>query len=290
MASLDGARSYLFVPATDAHRVDKALASAAHAVILDLEDAVAEGGKAQARELVAKRLRGPRPRGAQLVRINGLDTAHARADLAALDGLALDGVVVPKAEPQPLQGLAPSGPPVIALVETAIGLRRAFETASRPRVTALMLGVVDLAAQLGVTPGPDQRELLHARSGLVVDAIAAGIRAPIDGPCTAIGDEEALRGETVAAKALGFAAKACIHPNQLEACTTCSRPPTTRSRGRAGSSPPPRAAAARSPSTGRWSTRRSSPVRGGCSPARNLGPTHASSGRSRGICGAWSRL
>src|SRR4051812_35585341 len=217
MSALDGAISYLFVPASDLRRIDKALASDAHAVIVDLEDAVAETAKDDARRVVAERLREPRPGGgAQLVRINGLDTAHARADLEALDGLALDGVVVPKAEPQPLQGLAPSGPPVIALVETAIGLRRAFETASRPRVTALMLGVVDLAAQLGVTPGPDQRELLHARSGLVDDTIAAGIRAPIDGPCTAIGDKEALRGETVAAKALGFAAKACIHPNQLE--------------------------------------------------------------------------
>ncbi len=215
MASLDGARSYLFVPATDAHRVDKALARAAHAVVVDLEDAVAEEGKVQARKLIAARLRMPRPRGAQLVRINGLDTAHGRADLQAVDGLALDGIVVPKAEPQPLQALAPSGPPVVALVETATGLRRAFETASRPRVTALMLGNVDLAAQLGVTPGPDQRELLHARSTLVVDAIAAGIRGPIDGPCTAIGDEEALRRETLAAKALGFAAKACIHPAQL---------------------------------------------------------------------------
>ena len=216
MATLDAVRSYLFVPATDDHRVDKALASGAHAVVVDLEDAVAEDRKDEARALVRERLRAPRPRGAQLVRINGLDTAHARADLEAIDGLALDGIVVPKAEPQPLQGLPPSGPPVIALVETAIGLRRAFELASRQRVTQLMFGNVDLAAQLGATPGPDARELLLARSALVVDSIAAGLPGPIDGPCTAIGDDSALRGETVAAKALGFTAKICIHPNQLD--------------------------------------------------------------------------
>lgn len=217
MAPLDDLRSYLFVPATDAHRVDKALASDAHAVIVDLEDAVPEAGKDDARRLVAERLRERRPPGAQLVRINGLDTAHARADLEALEGLALDGVVVPKAEPQPVYSLAPSGPPVVALVETASGLRRAFETATRPRVAKLMLGVVDLAAALGATPGPDGRELLHARSALVVDSVAAGLGGPIDGPCTAIGDEDALRAETVAAKAIGFAAKACIHPAQLAA-------------------------------------------------------------------------
>jgi citrate lyase beta subunit len=216
MAGLHPARSYLFVPATDARRVDKALASDAHAVIVDLEDAVAEDAKDDARRLVAVRLRTPRAGGgAQLVRINGLDTPHARADLEAIDGLALDGVVVPKAEPQRMQSLPPSGPPVVALVETAAGLRRAYETASRPRVSKLMLGVVDLAAELGATPGPDGRELLHARSALVVDAVAAGLGGPIDGPCTAIGDEAALRAETAAAKALGFAAKACIHPNQL---------------------------------------------------------------------------
>jgi citrate lyase subunit beta/citryl-CoA lyase len=217
VANLDGARSYLFVPATDARRVDKALAGDAHAVIVDLEDAVAEDAKDDARALVAQRLRSARPGGgAQLVRINGLDTPHARADLEVIDGLPLDGVVVPKAEPQPVQALPPSGPPVIALIETAAGLRRAYETATRPRVTRLMLGVVDLAAELGATPGPDGRELLHARSALVVDSVAAGLDGPIDGPCTSIGDLDALRAETQASKALGFTAKACIHPAQLE--------------------------------------------------------------------------
>src|SRR3954453_23820559 len=100
MASLDGARSYLFVPATDARRVDKALASEAHAVIVDLEDAVAEDAKDDARDLVAQRLRARRAGGgAQLVRINGLDTAHGRAELRAIEGLAVHGVVGPKAEP-----------------------------------------------------------------------------------------------------------------------------------------------------------------------------------------------
>lgn len=216
MPSLDLARSYLFVPATDEHRVDKALASDAHAVVVDLEDAVAPDRKDEARALVAERLRTPRPGGgAQLVRINGMDTSHARADGAAVQGLALDGIVVPKAAPQPLQSLAPSGPPIVALVETAVGLRRAFEIASRPRVVRLMLGNVDLATELGASPGPDQRELLHARSVLVIDSIAAGIVGPIDGPCLAIGDDEILRAETIAAKALGFTAKACIHPGQL---------------------------------------------------------------------------
>ena len=64
MPGLGGARSYLFVPATDARRVDKALASDAHAVIVDLEDAVAPDAKDDARRLVAVRLRTGRPVGA----------------------------------------------------------------------------------------------------------------------------------------------------------------------------------------------------------------------------------
>jgi citrate lyase beta subunit len=216
MAILDGVRSYLFVPATEPARVDKALASDAHAVVVDLEDAVAPDAKDDARAVLGQKLRRPRERGIQLVRINGMSTPHARADFEAIEDLPIDAVVVPKAEPQPLQSLAPSGPPVVALIETAAGLRRAFEVATRiPRVTALMLGVVDLAAELGATPGPDGRELLYARSRLVIDSAAAGFGGPIDGPCTAIADLDALRTETVAAKALGFTAKVCIHPAQL---------------------------------------------------------------------------
>lgn len=216
MAILDGIRSYLFVPASNPRRVDKALASAAHAVVLDLEDAVAPEAKEEARAVVCDKLRTRRARGIQLVRTNGLETPHARADFAALGDLAVDAIMVPKAEPQPMLALGPSGPPIIALIETARGLRRAHEVATRiPRVAALMLGNVDLAAELGVTPGPDGRELLFARSTLVVDSAAAGLGGPIDGPCTAIGDDAALRAETVAAKALGFAAKVCIHPNQI---------------------------------------------------------------------------
>src|SRR3954465_11124161 len=102
MATLDGARSYLFVPATDPHRVDKALASDAHAVVVDLEDAVAEEGKDDSRTLVRERLRGARPRGGVVRRINGIVPAHALVHLAALDGLALDANRPPKAAPSAL--------------------------------------------------------------------------------------------------------------------------------------------------------------------------------------------
>src|SRR5690349_12320190 len=105
----DGVRSYLFVPATDAHRVDKALASDAHAVVVDLEDSVPSDAKEAARELVVERLRRPRRQGLQLVRANGLESAYSRNDFIAISGLPIDGIMVPKTEPQQLRVLAPSG-------------------------------------------------------------------------------------------------------------------------------------------------------------------------------------
>src|ERR687885_106260 len=110
MASLDGPRSYLFVPATDARRVGKALSSDAHAVIVDLEDAVAEDAKDEARRLVAQRLREPRPDGAA-----GPREAPAPAGLAGR-----------RAGPRGVGAPPPPGPPVVALIETAAGLRRAY--------------------------------------------------------------------------------------------------------------------------------------------------------------------
>src|SRR4029079_98672 len=117
MAVLDGVRSSLFVPASDPRRVDKALASEAHAVVLDLEDAVAPEAKDEARAVVADKLRTRRAKGIQLVRTNGLETPHGRPDFAALDGLAVDAIMIPKAEPPPLLALAASGPACLSRIE-----------------------------------------------------------------------------------------------------------------------------------------------------------------------------
>ena len=242
MAVLDGVRSYLFVPASDPRRVDKALASAAHAVVLDLEDAVAPEAKEEARAVVAEKLRTRRANGIQLVRVPTVSRRRTgAADFAALDGLAVDAIMVPKAEPQPLLALGPSGPPVIALIETARGLRRAHEVATRiPRVVALMLGNVDLAAELGATPGPDGRELLFARSALVVDSVAAGLGGPIDGPCTAIDDDDALRTEARRGEGARLRGEG-VHPPApaRRRPRRRSRRPTTSSRGRGASSTRP---------------------------------------------------
>ena len=214
----DALRSLLFVPATNPERVAKARGSEADAVIADLEDAVPDAEKNRARESLVAELRDAAPAGcAQLVRINALDTPHAAADLRALARVPLDGLVVPKAEPAELARLPGGLPPVIAIVETAAGVREAFDTARLEAVAALMIGTVDLATELGAAPDDDEHALLFACSSLAIDSVAAGLGGPIDGVCTAIRDEQALRRQALRAKALGYRAKACIHPAQLAA-------------------------------------------------------------------------
>jgi citrate lyase beta subunit len=129
--------------------------------------------------------------------------------------LPLEALVLPKATPDSLAALDAGGPPVIAIVETAQGLRHAYETASSPRVAALMLGAADLGAELGWEPRPDGLEVLHARSKVVVDSAAAGIRGPFDIVHLDIRDDVGLEAAARFARSLGFRGKACIHPAQV---------------------------------------------------------------------------
>jgi citrate lyase beta subunit len=206
-------RSLLFVPAHDEQRLAAAFASGADAVVADLEDATPVTHKAPARELVARAL--PAMEGAaRLVRINVPGSDLAAADLEAVTGLALDALVVPQATPERVASLGPDGPPVIAVVESAVGLRLAYELASQPRVHALVLGANDLGADLGLEPRADALELLFARSKVVADSRAAGIRAPFDRVFSRGEDLEGLEADARFARSLGFGGKGCLDPAQ----------------------------------------------------------------------------
>jgi citrate lyase subunit beta/citryl-CoA lyase len=152
----------------------------------------------------------------RLVRINALGTEWAAEDLACPATAHIDGLVVPKATPAALEALDPDGPPVIALIKTAAGVRLAHETAGPPRVAALMLGGADLAAEASLEPRTDGYELLLARSTLVMASAEAGIRAPFDVVHPDVTDHHGQHTEAVLARSLGFAGKACIHPTQLD--------------------------------------------------------------------------
>ena len=213
-------RSYLFVPGSRPERIGKAIAAGADAVIVDLEDAVAPDDKAAARH----NLRAPWPAlRAQadaagvtlLVRVNGADTAYFGDDLAFCRDLAVAAIVLPKADCAALEALRAvlSDITCYALLETAAGFRDLREVARAPGVIRLMFGSIDLMFDLDVAD--DDAPLHHFRSELVLHSRAAGLPAPVDGVCTAIGDAQALAADTARARRFGFGAKLLIHPNQV---------------------------------------------------------------------------
>ena len=147
--------------------------------------------------------------------MNGSGTPWFDEDVAMVTELELDAIVLPKATPDAAAALGPIGPPVIAIVETAQGLRLAYETATLPRVAVLMLGAADLGVELRLEPRPDGLEILYARSKVVADSAAAGIRPPIDVVHLDVRDLEGLEASASFARSVGFGGKACIHPNQV---------------------------------------------------------------------------
>jgi citrate lyase beta subunit len=185
-------------------------------VVADLEDAVIPAEKVAARELVARVFAGPRTGGPlRLVRVNGVGTPFHTGDVTAVARIAPDAVVLPKATPEAVDALGPEGPPVVAIVESAQGVRLAYEIGTRRRVAALQIGAVDLGAEVGLEPRDDGLELVHVRSKVVFDSVAAGLRPPFDVVHLDLVAEEALEAECRLARSLGLRGKACIHPAQV---------------------------------------------------------------------------
>ena len=209
-------RSYLFVPADRPERYAKALASGADAVVVDLEDAVAPAAKDGARAALADwvaRDAGQSARRA-IVRINAADTPWFADDLVMVRSARVAAVMLPKAERRDVLESIPHEC-LLPLIETAAGVQALREVARAPHVQRLVFGSIDLQADLGIA-GDDQ-ELLLFRSQLVLESRLAGIAAPVDGVCTAIDDVAALQAQTLRARRLGFGAKLCIHPRQIDA-------------------------------------------------------------------------
>ena len=207
-------RSYLFVPGDRPERFDKAWASAADEVILDLEDAVAPAHKGRARDAIAGWLDRARP---VWLRVNAVDTEWFADDLRLARAPGVAGVMLSKAEAVPgeLATLHQArGVAVIALIETALGLAHARELATAPAVQRLAFGALDFQADLGIEGDDDA--LLFFRSQLVWQSRLAGLAPPVDGVTVAIGDEVVLTRDALRARRLGFGAKLCIHPRQLE--------------------------------------------------------------------------
>jgi citrate lyase subunit beta / citryl-CoA lyase len=217
------ARSYLFVPGNRSDRFDKALASGAHAVILDLEDALGPSEKLSARATIADWLDPAKP---VVLRVNSADSNWFEADLELASKPGIAAVMIPKVggvqEVETAQQRLPAGMPVLPFIESARGADRAREIARLPGVSRLVFGHLDFQADLRIHG--DGHELDYFRSHLVLASRVAGIQPPVDGITTAIGDDETLIAESQRAKRFGFGAKLCIHPSQVTHVNECFRP------------------------------------------------------------------
>lgn len=230
MDNQDLLRSLLILPANVERFVRKAPEAGADAVCLDLEDSVPAAEKEAARSRAAQALTAlPRTGYLLFVRVNGLSTGLLEDDLIAVVRPGLDGIILSKTESpdhvrradhyltilERQRGLPAGAVRLIALIESAAGIARAFEAcAASPRLCAALFGAEDFATDMGVERTGEGREVLWARSLLAVACRAAGIAA-IDTPATAYADEAALEADMLLGRSLGYSGKLCIHPAQV---------------------------------------------------------------------------
>lgn len=220
-------RCLLFFPGSRPERYEKALASGADVVCMDLEDSVAPESKAAARENAVGFLREGRwDLDRSVLRINHPSTDAGQQDVEAL--LALDlrwedaplQVMLPKVEsPDDVEvvkvrfDVEDVSVSMIPVIETAKGLSSAEGIATSPSVGWLLFGGVDMSLSLGAAM--EWEPLLYARSRVVHAAAVGGIDA-VDVPFLELSDPEGLEAEALAAKKLGFRGKAAFHPDQVD--------------------------------------------------------------------------
>jgi citrate lyase beta subunit len=242
---MKAARSLLAVPATRRKMVEKALASEADAVFLDLEDAVAPDSKVEARKDIVRSVKELDWRGRPAVfRANALDTPYFYRDLievVEVAGESLDAVIIPKVNrPEDLYAvsillsqlelameLEKGKIKLEAQIESAEGLINVESIArATGRLEALHFGPGDFAASvsmpqtsIGVMDEWDEvypgHRFHYAMQRIVVAARAADLRV-LDGPVADYSDEEGLRKSCLIARSLGFDGKWCIHPAQIQ--------------------------------------------------------------------------
>jgi len=238
------AKSFLFVPGDSAKKLERAPGSGAEALILCLEDAVAEVNKAQARQIMTDYLLAQTERSAQLwVRVNAITTANMLRDLAAVMRGRPDGIFFPKPSGvadfvaldhylsafEVQNGIARGTTQVMSVVESAIGALHQHEFAhATARLSALTWGAEDMSADVGATTNIDEDGvffLLHRmnRANALLIAAAGNMHA-VDGICADFRNHEKLRAECVRARREGFGGKIAIHPDQVAIINECFTP------------------------------------------------------------------
>lgn len=210
-------RTALFLPASNPRAIEKARGLSADLVILDLEDAVKDADKATARIAAVEAMaQGFGPRLAA-IRLNGIESGEHLEDVAAVAGSHADFAVLPKAESAAdvAQVAKALGKPLLAMIETPLGVLAAAEIAAVPGVSGLIAGTNDLAASLRLPPSSGRAQMSVALQTIVLAARANAVWA-LDGVFNRLDDPEGLAAECREGRALGYDGKSLIHPNQIE--------------------------------------------------------------------------
>ena len=211
-------RSALFVPATRPERIPKALQSGTDQVIVDLEDAVAEDLKAQARASLDAFLN-DNPQARVLVRINAPQHQQQAADIELCRRQpGVVAVLLPKAESAAqVEQAAACGKPVWPIIESATGLLELPAIARARGVERLSFGALDLGLDLGLasdTAGA-QRILDQARYAILLHSVLAQLAPPLDSVFADINNSAGMARMAADARDMGFGGLLCIHPGQV---------------------------------------------------------------------------
>ena len=235
-------RSWMFVPGHRQKMIDKAFGLNADAIMLDIEDGVAPNEKGTARQNIAESLGREKAAGspARYVRINAIGHERMAADLEAVIRPGLEGLVCPKVdtvdevrtvdailnEREPNQNMAKGSVRLLIAIESPKGLLNAPAiAAASSRIVGIIFGAEDFGREVGlptVREG-EARDLIYARSAIVVAAAAAHVQA-VDGVWVDLNDSAGLLGFAKQSRQLGFSAMSCIHPSQVDAINTVFSP------------------------------------------------------------------
>ncbi len=216
-----GYQSLLFVPGSRPERFEKALASGADLVVIDLEDAVGPADKESARDAAIAALGDPRLG----IRVNGLRTKQGLADLLALSITNVPYIMIPMveavAEIEIAHAILGPGVGLLPLIETVKGLGVGQAVAASPGIAGVMLGGADFAGELGVAMSWDA--LFAARSAIVMACAAARVPS-VDVPWLDLDNLDGLADEAGRIKAMGFTAKSVVHPKHVAVVHGVMRP------------------------------------------------------------------
>lgn len=236
-------RALLYVPGTRPELFEKAARSGADALVLDLEDAVAEGAKDDARANVAAGIEQLAPQGLGIfVRINDLATPHWHADTAAVVQAGLTGIALPKVEEpahiselaalldelEPAARLEPGSVDIQPLLETARGIHAGYDVLrASPRIRSYWGGFArdgDVSRELDARWTRSGEESLYLRSKLLLDGRAAGVPYPISGTWADLHDLEGLAAFSEQNRNLGYTGMYVIHPSHVDVVTRTFTP------------------------------------------------------------------